>query len=117
MNLFATCPSCTVEVWGWQRMCSGCVAASRLSADSVVPRSPAEIQERCTAKATVRDGISQELRVATTRRPFTHLLRHAAVSGAVGLSALEEPAGAMARVRMRRSRRRRRQELKAASLR
>ncbi len=27
MTLFATCPSCTIEIWGWQRTCSACVAA------------------------------------------------------------------------------------------
>ena len=27
MTLFATCPSCTIEMWRWQRTCSACVAA------------------------------------------------------------------------------------------
>jgi hypothetical protein len=28
MKLFATCPSCTIDIWGWQRTCSACEAAS-----------------------------------------------------------------------------------------
>jgi hypothetical protein len=31
MTLFATCPSCTIEMWGWQRTCSVCATASRPS--------------------------------------------------------------------------------------
>jgi hypothetical protein len=27
MKLFAECPSCTIDLWGWQRTCSDCEAA------------------------------------------------------------------------------------------
>jgi steroid delta-isomerase-like uncharacterized protein len=28
MKLFATCPSCTTDIWGWQRACPACLATS-----------------------------------------------------------------------------------------
>jgi hypothetical protein len=45
MTLFATCPFCTIETWGWQRSCAACEAASRPS-----PAAP-ETRDRTHAAA------------------------------------------------------------------
>jgi hypothetical protein len=36
MKLFAHCPVCTVDIWGWQRICSSC--AARAGTDVVMSR-------------------------------------------------------------------------------
>ena len=46
MKLFATCPSCTIEMWGWQRTCFACGAACRPS-----PATPPETRGRQLAMA------------------------------------------------------------------
>jgi hypothetical protein len=51
MTLFITCPSCMIEVWGWQRTCFACGAACR-------PRPAASPQNRGRQSAMASSGAS-----------------------------------------------------------